>query len=246
MRIGRVTTRAAADGVFRLHIGAFSRKFGALCDLRGSAELATMAMRLLISQMLFLCVRGYVALGTAPGTVGRSFRGSLALPVMTAPDPASTDQSLPAVQQLAPDQWTVRATAGRATQQRHIKVESNSKVTLAGGASKKKLFVTERVRLRNSSPAAERVHELGALAGSAMPPASKVDDPELGKEHSFSRDASWLIPGYVLCGSYPGASPGRASDNGLLSQVRAAGVHSCAFRLTLTLTLTLTRCGRQA
>ena len=102
-------------------------------------------MRLLIAQMLFLCVRGYVALGTAPGTVGRSFRGSLALPVMTAPDPA-TDQSLPAVQQLAPDQWTVRATAGRATQQRHIKVESNSKVTLTGGASKKKLFVTERVR----------------------------------------------------------------------------------------------------
>ena len=56
-----------------------------------------------------------------------------------------------------------------------------------------------------------------------MPPALEVDDPELGKQHAFSRDASWLIPGYVLCGSYPGASPGRPSDNGLLSQVRAAG-----------------------
>ena len=232
-----------ACGAWSLYIGAFPRKFGAFATMPATSS--PVAMRLLIAQMLFLCVRGYVALGTAPGTVGRSFRGSLALPVMTAPDPA-TDQSLPAVQQLAPDQWTVRATAGRATQQRHIKVESNSKVTLAGGASKKKLFVTERVRLRNSSPAAERVHELGALAGSAMPPASKVDDPELGKEHTFSRDASWLIPGYVLCGSYPGASPGRASDNGLLSQVRAAGVHSCAFRVPLTLTLTLTRCGRQA
>ena len=38
-----------------------------------------------------------------------------------------------------------------------------------------------------------------------------MDDPELGKQHAFSRDASWLIPGYVLCG-----------------------------RLALTLTLTLT------
>jgi hypothetical protein len=186
------------------------------------------AMRVLVSQMLFLCVRGYVALGTAPpGTVGRAFRGPLALQrlpliLMTVPDP--TDQSPPALQQpLAPEQWTVRATAGRATQQRHSKVESNSKVTLTGGSSKKKLFVT-KVRRGNSSPAAERVHELGALAGSAMPPASKVDDPQLAKEHAFSRDASWLIPGYVLCGSYPGASPGRASDNGLLSQVRAAGV----------------------
>ena len=208
---------------------------------------AKMVVRVLIAEMLFLCcVRGL-----APG---RAFRGPVAAlqqrgTVMTVPDPTSrTDQSLPAVQQLAPDQWTVRATAGRATQQRHSKVESNSKVTLAGGSSKKKLFVTKVRSMRNSSPAAERVHELGALAGSAMPPASKVDDPELGKEHSFSRDASWLIPGYVLCGSYPGASPGRASDNGLLSQVRAAGVNSCVFRLALALTptLILTRCGRQA
>ena len=47
-----------------------------------------------------------------------------------------------------------------------------------------------------------------------MPPALEVDDPELGKQHAFSRDASWLIPGYVLCGR---------------------------LALTLTLTLALTR-----
>ena len=76
------------------------------------------------------------------------------------------------------------------------------------------------------SRAAEKVHELGPLAGSGMPSVYSVDDPELERAHSFSRDASWLIPGYVLCGSYPGASPGRPSDDGLLAQVREAGVET--------------------
>ena len=152
--------------------------------------------------MLFLCVSGYVTIGTAPGTVGRAYRG----PLQRGLDPLVpryTRRPDPTVRSA------VSATAGRATPTRK-----------ANG--KKKPFVTKR--RGNSSPAAEKVHVLGALAGSAMPTACPVDDPSLGRAHSFSRDASWLIPGYVLCGSYPGASPGRASDNGLLQQVRAAGV----------------------
>ena len=107
----------------------------------------------MICHMLFLSVGGY----TAPIAVGRAFRGPGVLQqrgaVMTAPDPAPPEQSLPAEQRAG------RATAGQASQQRHSKVVSSSK----GGASEKKHFVTKprRDRMRNSSPAAERVHELG-------------------------------------------------------------------------------------
>ena len=48
-----------------------------------------------------------------------------------------------------------------------------------------------------------------------------MDDPELGKQHAFSRDASWLIPGYVLCG-------------------RLALTLSLTLTLTVALTLALT------
>lgn len=86
--------------------------------------------------------------------------------------------------------------------------------------------VTPTRRGTDVSAAADKVHWLGPLAGAAMPQTFAVDDPELERAHSFSRYASWLIPGYVLCGSYPGASPGRPSDDGLLSQVRKAGVNT--------------------
>ena len=108
----------------------------------------------MLCHMLFLCVGGY----TAPAAVGRAFRGPGVLlqrgTFMTAPDPAQPEQGL-----AAPEQRAGRATAGRASQQRHSKVESSSK----GGAGEKKHFVTKprRDRMRNSSPAAERVHELG-------------------------------------------------------------------------------------
>ena len=108
----------------------------------------------MICHMLFLSVGGY----TAPAAVGRAFRGPGVRQqrgaVMTAPDPAQPEQGLPAA-----DQRAGRATVSRASQQRHSKVESSSK----GGASEKKHFVTKprRDRMRNSSPAAERVHELG-------------------------------------------------------------------------------------
>ena len=83
--------------------------------------------------------------------------------------------------------------------------------------------VTPTRRSTDISPAADKVHVLGPLAGSAMPPAYAVDDPKLEDAHSFSKDASWLIPGYVLCGSYPGACPGRPQHNDL-AQVRDTGV----------------------
>ena len=108
----------------------------------------------MLCHMLFLCVGGY----TAPAAVGRAFRGPGVLlqrgTFMTAPDPAQPEQGL-----AAPEQLAGRATAGRASQQRHSKVESSSK----GGAGEKKHFVTKprRDRMRNSSPAAEKAHELG-------------------------------------------------------------------------------------
>merc|ERR1711871_801291 len=72
--------------------------------------------------------------------------------------------------------------------------------------------VVSPTRSGDVSPAADNVHRLGELAGSAMPLTYAVDDPALDKAHSFSRSASWLIPEYVLCGSYPGPSPGQPND----------------------------------
>ena len=61
----------------------------------------------------------------------------------------------------------------------------------------------------DASPAADTVHCLGQLAGSAMPRTFALEDPGLDEAHSFSKSMFWLIPGHVLCGSYPGPSPGQ-------------------------------------
>ena len=61
------------------------------------------------------------------------------------------------------------------------------------------------------------------LAGLAMPPLIGLHTPELEDAHSFCRSSSWLIPGYVLLGSYPGSSPGRPTSNAC-TRARETGV----------------------
>ena len=46
------------------------------------------------------------------------------------------------------------------------------------------------------SEAADNVHELGVLAGLAMPSLYDISDPALDEAHAFCRSSSWLIPGY--------------------------------------------------
>lgn len=69
-----------------------------------------------------------------------------------------------------------------------------------------------------------------ALAARALtlPPLRRLSDPGLEGAHSFSRTASWAIPGLVLCGHYPGSCPSRPAADDVVSErladIRAAGV----------------------
>ena len=47
----------------------------------------------------------------------------------------------------------------------------------------------------------------------ALPPLTSLADGEaMRAQHYFSTTASWLIPGHVLCGRYPGSCPSRPVD----------------------------------
>lgn len=53
---------------------------------------------------------------------------------------------------------------------------------------------------------------LHAAQSLTLPPLSSLDAPEIGA-HAFSASASWLVPGRVLIGRYPGSCPSRPCDS---------------------------------